>query len=174
MLGLWIRTINMNEPFKGSYCYFAPSFDLHSSSMEYLQGSRLVISRISDRNEAIIANSNQLLLQCPSQKLLTQPSLRSICLWIKFVFWEYTLLSYPPEAHNENEEEGKGRSVKHPSKRLKFQIFPTVVTLLSLEQRYNMHGTNQPLLFTLHYYNLPGYYESSSDTCNIGRQAATN
>ena len=37
--------------------------------------------------------------------------------------------------HNDNEEEeGKGRSAKRPRERLKFQNFPTVVALLSLEQ----------------------------------------
>ena len=35
---------------------------------------------------------------------------------------------------NNEEEEGKGRSAKRPRERLKFQIFPTVVALLSLEQ----------------------------------------
>ena len=41
-------------------------------------------------------------------------------------------------AHNNNEEEeGKGRSAKRPRKRLKFQIFPMVVALLSLEQWRN-------------------------------------
>ena len=39
---------------------------------------------------------------------------------------------------NNEEEEGKGRSAKRPCKRLKFQnFFPTVVTLLSLEQWRN-------------------------------------
>ena len=43
--------------------------------------------------------------------------------------------SYTPGAHNDNEEEeGKGRSAKRPRERLKFQNFPTVVALLSLEQ----------------------------------------
>ena len=37
-------------------------------------------------------------------------------------------------AHNDNEEEeGKGRSANRPRERLKFQIFLTVVTLLSLD-----------------------------------------
>ena len=45
-------------------------------------------------------------------------------------------------AHDNNEEEeGKGRSVKRPRERLKFQIFPTVVVLLSWR---NAHGTNRP------------------------------
>ena len=48
-------------------------------------------------------------------------------------------------AHNNNEEEeGEGRSAKRPRKRLKFQIFPTVVALLTLEQWHNVHGANQP------------------------------
>ena len=39
-----------------------------------------------------------------------------------------------PGAHNDNEEEeGKGRSVNRPRERLKFQIFLTVVALLSLD-----------------------------------------
>ena len=42
------------------------------------------------------------------------------------------------------EEEGKGRSAKRPRERLKFQIFPTVVALLSLEQWRNAHGANRP------------------------------
>ena len=45
---------------------------------------------------------------------------------------------------NNEEEEGKGRSVKGPRKRLKFQIFPTVVALLNLEQLRNTHGANRP------------------------------
>ena len=45
---------------------------------------------------------------------------------------------------NNEEEEGKGRSAKHPRERLKFQIFPTVVTLLSLEQWRNAHGADWP------------------------------
>ena len=45
---------------------------------------------------------------------------------------------------NNEEEEGKGRSANRPRERLKFQIFPTVVTLLNLEQRHNMHGANWP------------------------------
>ena len=45
---------------------------------------------------------------------------------------------------NAEEEEGKGRSMKYPWERLKFQIFPTVVTLLSLEQWRNAHGANRP------------------------------
>ena len=47
-------------------------------------------------------------------------------------------------AHNNNEEEGKGRSTKRPCERLKFKIFPMVVTLLSLEQGCNVHGANWP------------------------------
>ena len=35
--------------------------------------------------------------------------------------------------NEEEEEEGKGRSAKRPRKRLKIQIFPTVVALLSLQ-----------------------------------------
>ena len=47
--------------------------------------------------------------------------------------------------HNNNEEEeGKGRSTKRPRERSKFQIFPMVVALLSLEQWRNAHSTNQP------------------------------
>ena len=39
-----------------------------------------------------------------------------------------------PGAHNDNEEEkGEGRSANRPRKRLKYQNFLTVVTLLSLE-----------------------------------------
>ena len=39
-----------------------------------------------------------------------------------------------PGAHIDNEEkEGKGGSAKRPRGRLKFQIFPTVVVLLSLD-----------------------------------------
>ena len=39
-----------------------------------------------------------------------------------------------PGAHNDNEEEeGKERSVNRPRERLKFQIFLTVVVLLSLD-----------------------------------------
>ena len=45
---------------------------------------------------------------------------------------------------NNEEEEGKGRSAKRPRERLKFQIFPTVVALLSLEQWRNAHGANRP------------------------------
>ena len=45
---------------------------------------------------------------------------------------------------NNEEEEGKGRSVKRPCERLKFQIFPTVVALLSLEQ-WRMALTGQML-----------------------------
>ena len=45
---------------------------------------------------------------------------------------------------NNEEEEGKGRSTKRPRERLKFQIFPTVVALLSLEQWRNAHGANRP------------------------------
>ena len=45
---------------------------------------------------------------------------------------------------NNEEEEGKGRSAKCPHERLKFQIFPTVVALLSLEQWRNAHGANGP------------------------------
>ena len=38
--------------------------------------------------------------------------------------------------HNNNEkEEGEGRSAKHPRGRLKFQNFPTVVVLQSLDMR---------------------------------------
>ena len=48
-------------------------------------------------------------------------------------------------AHNDNEEEeGKGRSANRPRERLKFQNFPTVVALLSLEQWRNAHGANRP------------------------------
>ena len=43
---------------------------------------------------------------------------------------------------NNEEEEGKGRGAKHPRERLKFQIFPMVVALLSLEQWRNAHGAN--------------------------------
>ena len=47
--------------------------------------------------------------------------------------------------HNDNEEEeGKGRSTNCLRERLKFQNFPTVVALLSLEQWRNEHGTNWP------------------------------
>ena len=50
-----------------------------------------------------------------------------------------------PGAHNDNEEEeGKGRSVNRPRERLKFQYFPTVVALLSLEQWCNAHGADRP------------------------------
>ena len=35
---------------------------------------------------------------------------------------------------NNEEEEGKGRSAKRPRERLKIQIFPTVVALLSLDR----------------------------------------
>ena len=50
-----------------------------------------------------------------------------------------------PGAHNDNEEEeGKGRSANRPRERLKFQNFPTVVALLSLEQWRNAHGANRP------------------------------
>ena len=45
---------------------------------------------------------------------------------------------------NNEEEEGKGRSAKRPRERLKIQIFPTVVALLSLEQWRNAHGANWP------------------------------
>ena len=45
---------------------------------------------------------------------------------------------------NNEEEEGKGRSAKRPRERLKIQIFPTVVALLSLEQWRNAHGANRP------------------------------
>ena len=45
---------------------------------------------------------------------------------------------------NNEEEEGKGRSAKRPRERLKFQIFPTVVALLSLEQWRNAHCANRP------------------------------
>ena len=45
---------------------------------------------------------------------------------------------------NNEEEEGEGRSAKRPRERLKFQIFPTVVALLSLEQWRNAHGANRP------------------------------
>jgi hypothetical protein len=46
-------------------------------------------------------------------------------------------------AHIDNEEEErKGRSAKRPRERLKFQNFPTVVTLLNLEQWHNAHGAN--------------------------------
>ena len=44
---------------------------------------------------------------------------------------------------NNEEEEGKGRSAKRPRERLKFQNFPTVVALLSLEQWRNAHGANR-------------------------------
>ena len=44
---------------------------------------------------------------------------------------------------NNEEEEGKGRSAKRPRERLKFQKFPTVVALLSLEQWRNAHGANR-------------------------------
>ena len=44
--------------------------------------------------------------------------------------------------HNDNEEkEEEGRSAKRPRKRLKFQTFPTVVVLLSLEQGHLAHTT---------------------------------
>jgi hypothetical protein len=47
--------------------------------------------------------------------------------------------------HNDNEkEEGKGRSANLSRKRLKIQILPTVVALLSLEQWRNAHGANRP------------------------------
>ena len=50
-----------------------------------------------------------------------------------------------PGAHNDNEEEkGEGRSANRPRKRLKFQIFLTVVALLSLEHWHNEHGANRP------------------------------
>ena len=45
---------------------------------------------------------------------------------------------------NNEEEEGKGRSAKHPHERLKLQIFPIVVALLSLKQWCNAHGVNRP------------------------------
>ena len=51
--------------------------------------------------------------------------------------------------HSDNEEEeGKGRSVNRPHKRLKYQNIPMVVALLSLEQWCNIHvhGTNWPWL----------------------------
>ena len=41
---------------------------------------------------------------------------------------------------NSEEEEGKGRSAKHPCERLKFKTLSTVVALLSLEQWHNAHG----------------------------------
>ena len=47
-------------------------------------------------------------------------------------------------AYNDNEKEGKGRSVNRPRERLKFQIFPMAVALLSLEQRCNVHCANWP------------------------------
>ena len=39
----------------------------------------------------------------------------------------------------------RGRSAKRPCERLKFQIFPTVVALLSLEQWRNAALTSQML-----------------------------
>ena len=49
--------------------------------------------------------------------------------------------------HNDNEEEeGKGRSVNRPRARLKFQNFPTVVALLSLEQWRNVHALTGHML----------------------------
>ena len=45
---------------------------------------------------------------------------------------------------NNEEEEGKGRSAKRPCDRLKFQNFPMVIALLSLEQWCNAHGANRP------------------------------
>ena len=46
---------------------------------------------------------------------------------------------------SDNEEEkGEGRSANCPRKRLKFQIFLMVVTLLSLEPWRNAHGANRP------------------------------
>ena len=67
--------------------------------------------------------------------------------------WEnvtYTILLYyiiecQQEHINDNEEEeGKGRSANRPRQRLKFQIFLTVVALLSLERWRNAHGANRP------------------------------
>ena len=45
---------------------------------------------------------------------------------------------------NNEEEEGKGRRAKRPRERLKFQIFPTIVALLNLEQ-WHMALTGQML-----------------------------
>ena len=55
------------------------------------------------------------------------------------------LQSMLPGVHDKinEEEEGKGRSAKSSCERLKFQIFPTVVALLSLEQRRNAHGASR-------------------------------
>ena len=71
-------------------------------------------------------------------------------------------------AHNDNEEqEGKGRSAKRPRGRLKFQIVPTVVALLSLDiddakqrmlialcismyKRLNIHDTDRKRASTVH------------------------
>ena len=49
---------------------------------------------------------------------------------------------YQEHMIDNEEEEGKGRSAKRPRERLKFQIIPTVVALLSLEQWRNTHGAN--------------------------------
>ena len=43
-----------------------------------------------------------------------------------------------------NEEKGEGRSANRPRERLNFQIFLTIVALLSLEHWRNAHGANRP------------------------------
>ena len=53
--------------------------------------------------------------------------------------WQECVIKFSNE-----KEEGKGRSAKHPRERLKFQIFPTVIVLLNLEQWHKAHGANRP------------------------------
>ena len=64
--------------------------------------------------------------------------------WATIVYLLHIYLSRQERVINNEEEEGKGRSAKRPRERLKFQIFPTVVALLSLEQWRNAHGANRP------------------------------